>query len=1527
MASTASLWLKETHLQPDAFRPAGVARAEQHIVDNASPAPFSHDARPPVLAGSIRALRAERDACLEWRVVDDGRVLELARFTLQRAQTSVEHVLGEDAIRDGVPVRFRFPAIILPDVCWFEDRDTGVLHCVVLLASGTVMRLSFEQPALFYAAEEIGARNCFQYRMHSLTADRAPVVARAISADHLVVGCTDGSIVGVDLPPYGEQTHESSDQTAGEVNEVLLESTSFLSQVLATPVRLLSHAFRRNAAMDPMLQPVVYEPTSAAEQAIDLATYTFSAQDTFIFAVCRDRKLRAWSFVRRACVLSIALPSHADQREEHAKLVDALLPQQPRKCVWLLDGASHGSRYVFHLLVFVPGGREHSFVIYRGQLDDVGQLRSLRLVHERPCPWTCASGRSSESFGLVDAAFESVTAVESPEQSRVVRLWTLWQRKRDVDLRFTFLTLPASAALPSSSTSATDNGAPGRSNDVDFDDGENDDPAAYRAMYGDRWFPVVASLRDTLDMSKLSMVVEASTDAVAETFLRHIFAPGRFSRVTIELALELYTKDGDATLMGDGDIAADTSVRGLEESVANAVASRLVLPIYEPTGAPLLDELAVATKAEWFRFFTICVQLDQEARQPIGIAIAPRFGMVGVVRKDALSLLRSCSGPELLWHHATGQFDVAALPFLPGALFQDQCALLVARKQRDAVTCIFEALAALDEVASEDVLRRLDEDARALLVGPFCDSFVASGRELYEQLRLNMSGRARARIQNALRICGDVGTVLRQLLDVLSGHTQQETAATPAAFASSLLEAAVVTTLHDRVDASSQLCSRLLLLTLFWLSTAKSATDVNTSAELAHRCLEVLRCCANIARLSSQSHVPPISSGPSGALLSQKEPTSTDDGFIQHFSGLNMSDRQSPMVLENNKRCMSVAHLLIRHFYPVRHSIANMTGDITRAAGLLQSRLQPCDANHGAGQATARLAMQLVSLGLLDEARRLLQHMSRAPIADHLRGITFLRRMEFAKAKDCFVRAGAHFATGVAAVSAYYIYVADQFEQQSHYEYALDFCRLALTHLPNDAARAQTATMLHARIFRNALALSSYDEAYAAMMQNADMSQRRTCLRHLVTVLCEHGQVSKLCDYAFMGLQPEVDRTLQFKARNSDVFATPNYYKVLYSYNVFRGDFRNAARAMYQLARRLQDAVCTTSSHLDTIADQARSYLAAINALHLVERSHAWIVVEEDESSRSGRKRRRIRLPAGEGEGSAEVAVVELRDIRREYALSLAKLQLIRIYPEMGRSVCSVEADDAVMLFVQRAQYGHALSLSEALTLDLSPVFAGLVRRCVRLTQEELSGRVMVQETGTALLDTCTRIVSPYADMVEGSPASRVWKLLKQLLDRYDSAKTQHRYRLLVLNEILHADRSMRIPAWLVQFYSTNNPEDLIRVYLKYDLLEDAAKHALRQIEKEMTLARKESRKRVASAQEGRLGTLSHWLPYSLLDTLVKAMDELVGDSSAATDNVLELSMLEDESSMVVLHRRLSAQLKLYFSMVESEPRQPLAIS
>src|ERR1700733_15367140 len=123
--------------------------------------------------------------------------------------------------------------------------------------------------------------------------------------------------------------------------------------------------------------------------------------------------------------------------------------------------------------------------------------------------------------------------------------------------------------------------------------------------------------------------------------------------------------------------------------------------------------------------------------------------------------------------------------------------------------------------------------------------------------------------------------------------------------------------------------------------------------------------------------------------------------------------------------------------------------------------------------------------------------------------------------------------------------------------------------------------------------------------------------------MCEEDAVEKLMTYNFAGFGDEVEDALSFKARNVDPRTRPFYSRILYSWFISRGDYRNgtfpfveydytsynhvAALTMYQRARKLHDLINDPSSLVVLAEEQLEAYLVAMNALSLLDRKSAWV--------------------------------------------------------------------------------------------------------------------------------------------------------------------------------------------------------------------------------------------------------------------------------------------------------------------------------
>lgn len=57
--------------------------------------------------------------------------------------------------------------------------------------------------------------------------------------------------------------------------------------------------------------------------------------------------------------------------------------------------------------------------------------------------------------------------------------------------------------------------------------------------------------------------------------------------------------------------------------------------------------------------------------------------------------------------------------------------------------------------------------------------------------------------------------------------------------------------------------------------------------------------------------------------------------------------------------------------------------------------------------------------------------------------------------------------------------------------------------------------------------------------------------------MCEESAVQRLMSFNFAGFADEVEDALSYKARNADPLIRPLYSRILYSWYVSRGDYRN----------------------------------------------------------------------------------------------------------------------------------------------------------------------------------------------------------------------------------------------------------------------------------------------------------------------------------------------------------------------------------
>jgi len=214
--------------------------------------------------------------------------------------------------------------------------------------------------------------------------------------------------------------------------------------------------------------------------------------------------------------------------------------------------------------------------------------------------------------------------------------------------------------------------------------------------------------------------------------------------------------------------------------------------------------------------------------------------------------------------------------------------------------------------------------------------------------------------------------------------------------------------------------------------------------------------------------------------------------------------------------------------------------------------------------------------------------------------------------------------------------------------------------------------ILWSTLFKYHLELGHSEEAYEAMMGNPDPARRSDCLRRLVFVLTERGQLKRLCSFTYAGMEDEIEKVIEERARTVDI-TKHSYYDLLYCFHTTRGNYRKSAYVMYEHGLRLGREAPGPKS----LQKQANCYCMALTALSLTPPKYAWVVrpVEMEEAAlltRKLSKRKRVH-PSQQGSAKQCVEVLTIADIEKEYILVRAKLRLMQRDPAMATQLSSKE--------------------------------------------------------------------------------------------------------------------------------------------------------------------------------------------------------------------------------------------------------------
>lgn len=1143
------------------------------------------------------------------------------------------------------------------------------------------------------------------------------------------------------------------------------------------------------------------------ETVTSIAEFDLVDQMPVMYTFSRDSKLRTWSSVSGHCLKTMDVRTPSTQALVQGTPTMQQLPEATTSLIRVVPHPSPNPRVSHIVVVFVPtpfaSNSAGIFVFYRG---NNGAHHANDLVYAAELP------ASSDTAGWNLRGFEIEPPLRTDSKDGW-RLWTAW----DDQGTFVAESVPVNHILQ-----FTTYLEPSFESDLVF--------SWQRAAYDSEVDRLDAPYFDNiLGLEAPEPTEPYNNSDIAATFIDHLFFPGRFSQLNLEAALDDYI---DQLPQAKQDQLLLNIYPSLSSKFEAAVGSQLRMETSPQTGAPIVDQFRKQLKLEWLGIWARVRELDKQGRWPVGTA--SMNGQVLILDREGGSVPVQEDTPGVLVDLGAHTDKATRFQALPEGALLPQYAPLAPPQSRRCLTAL--AVAGNDLAtalqAQEPHPHLVQEEARTPLDDVISyasaernsalDAFAAAFDEVLGQGASmpveNLAGALwddmvepyitdgqREAVQRALSESSDITRTLSEALDILatppppiSGGKEAERWSF-SGFGNALLSSAVANVLQARYV----LARNVLLVSLWHLATSPDPSAEDDESEAL---IEVLaRAQATYHRYSVGRWVSE-QTGEEAAEASRVRRAARKDDVLAEFDGLRMRD--TPGGDGDYDTAYSLLHSLLASELAQAPPADTLAGLFDAASAFVASLdlLSPDQIDVEPEAADVKLAYAVLSDG---HPRAAVELTERYPLSSGMafvRGRALLERgdqegvryLELAAqgCRDGSLACILPACTSPNALGEYYrraLAIADEHGLDSAVAH---FGTLAISHMPDSDTRA-----LYTRVFLAHLAQGEYEAAYSVLTSAPHHDIKRDLLGQLISGMCEAGQVGRLTRLGFIGFQRDVEERLTFKARNSDPLKAPNYYRVLYSWHIARGDYRSAAEIMYAQGQRFASLLASSSGRISPYslsAMQAQSYLAAINALALVDKRNAWISVLTDTPQRTSSN-----IPKEEFEdGTGPVDIVTLQDMRAEYATVLGQLKLTGANPNLVDAAVTLSAAELVGLFTQRAQFDDAFSTAAASGTDMTDIFVAVAERCVDLEQRP-NASVDGYNSSEAWL-----AASPITARLRGSPSALAQRYLQTSLSRHDTAKTGYRYTSSVADVFFANARSM--PAWLASAEMARDAESFI---------------------------------------------------------------------------------------------------------------------
>ncbi|CAH2326036.1 Hypothetical predicted protein [Pelobates cultripes] len=943
-----------------------------------------------------------------------------------------------------------------------------------------------------------------------------------------------------------------------------------------------------------------------------------------------------------------------------------------------------------------------------------------------------------------------------------------------------------------------------------------------------------------------------------ETYLDCLFAPGRFTVAALIKAIQIMQRTGGQLL--------NMSWEELKKEVTFTVENELhsSLSVYEMPE----EEFRELQVEYWSKFYTCCLQYQEALSRPLALLVHPQTTMVCLLRKGFLSFL----APYPLVDH---------LYLLPteNLLLEDESLISDDMDVANDTICLIQCLRMIGDYISTDM---------AFLMESACCQLQAPER-VAEQILQDMITNdmedtmvdIHSKVQDIRNPIQTINYLLREM-DYETGIEMNQSDLAQTAnlrmnlgnLYGSTTAASLVSQAVGKIATTRFLICRDLLILEYLLLRMGDVAFVGGG--------QLLQSQQDLIPRTSHTLLSYYVIRWGCQCLASTVPVDVLESNLQHLSVLKLSDTPAStsgctyisgpqtvveLFFQDVVR-RRISQTLVRSGAVQAQNPLNWTQIITDVTGYLLQNLWPSNP----GFLFPEFLMKTCQYTQLQEYVRLLQPWCQVNLGSccFMMGQCYLVTGEGQKALECFSQAASEvereeFLERLISVEdgevssvhrlQYYNKVLCLLEDVGLPELVIQFANLAVVEAGDDWKSQATLRTL---IFKHLLDMENNCQAYDALTQIPDSSRQLDCLRQLVIVLCERYQLQDLVEFPYINLQNEVVSIIESRARSVDL-TTHSYYELLYAFHIHRHNYRKAGTIMFEYGMRLGREVRT----LEGLQEQVNSYLACLNCLRLIRPKYAWIVQPASGSvyERAGSSPKRNH----DGEPpvvprSSQIEILELKDLEKEYVLSQTRLTLAQWDQSTAAVAGRASAEEMVSLLVQAGLFDTAILICQTYNLSLTPIFEGLAYKCIKLQHSGESAQTEAWQWLAA------NERSSVITTKESSATDEAWRLMTSYLEKYESQNGL--YHRCVINKLL--SHGIPLPNWLINSYKAVDAAELLRLYLKYDLLDEASELVL-----EYTDALLGKGHQYFSIEKPLSVTAPLvWLPYSSIDHLLQALSE-----------------------------------------------------